>query len=826
MRTLIAAAVYAFSLLAQWNAVGLGFVDPDAAAWLAAFIVVGVCGFLVAIRSGLTQRFADPALAAPQMVFGIVSIAFAYHINPQVRGVLPMLAGLVIMFGAFSLTPQRCRGVGWFAVAAFAATIVYGVWREPTKFVPLIEAHHFVFVAAVLLTMAFLAGEFSKLRANWRRQKRELQAAMDLLDAGQRAMAQAKGVAEAASLAKTRFLANMSHELRTPLSAVIGAAQLLRAERSDAEQQVYLADAIERSGSNLLGLIENILDISRIEAGEMRLRTADFHLGECVEAGLASAALAAQAKGLRLTCYIGPELKVWRNGDADRLRQIVINLLGNAVKFTLQGEVALRVLPGTVPDGVHISVTDTGVGIDAAALPKIFEPFHQANDGADRRFGGSGLGLAIVQQLVETMGGQIGVRSEVGRGSCFEFEIGLPTAGSCPDEPEPWAYRVAIHEPHDASAMALQAHLLRLGCEVRRCDDAIQLRQWLGDAGHAQQTWMLLAADAPKCESLLDAAADLTAPAHVIVISDRVTHEDETARAAMQLPRHLIRPVTRAALVSRMGVERSTEPGALQVSHELLTTTELQDLTHVLVVEDDELNRKIVGRLLQHAGHRVSAAADGKQALQAFAQLDRVDLVLMDWQMPDMDGLEVTRRLRAGAAGAAGCNVPIVALTANAFAEDREACLAAGMNDFLSKPVQATGLMSMVERWTRRSAAVPRAVAPVERAVRSARPPPYDPSVLAALPMVADGSEPEYARELLAMFLDAQAPTLNDIDRALASNQVDELQRLVHTLKSTSAGIGAPELGSLAASCEARLRRGEPPPAELVSLLAAAFARL
>ncbi len=780
----------------------------------------------MAIRSRMTRHFADPALAAPQMVFGIVSIAFAYHINPHVRGVLPMLAALVIMFGAFSLTPRRCRDVGWFAVIAFSATMAYGVWRDPSIFVPLIEAHHFVFVAAVLLTMAFLAGEFSKLRANWRRQKRELQAAMDLLDSGQRAMAQAKSVAEAASLAKTRFLANMSHELRTPLSAVIGAAQLLRAERADAEQQVYLADAIQRSGSNLLGLIENILDISRNEAGEMRLRTSDFHLGECVEAGLASAALAAQAKGLRLSCYVSPELPAWRRGDADRLRQIVINLLGNAVKFTLQGEVALRVLPGTLPDGVHISVADTGVGIDTAALPKIFEPFHQANDSADRQFGGSGLGLAIVRQLVQTMGGRIDVSSEVGRGSCFEFEITLPPAGTCPDEPEPWAYRVAILEPHDASAQALQAHLLRLGCEVRRCDNVAQLRQWLGGAGLAQEAWLLLAAEAPQREALLDAALDLTEPARVIGIADRVAQEDDTARAAMHLPRQLIRPVTRAALVSRMGVERSTEPGALQVSHELLTSTELQALTHVLVVEDDELNRKIVGRLLQHAGHRVSAAADGKQALQAFAQLDRVDLVLMDWQMPDMDGLEVTRRLRAGAAGAAGVNVPIVALTANAFAEDRETCLAAGMNDFLSKPVQAAGLISMVERWTRRNAAVPRAAAPVERAVRSARPLPYDPSVLAALPMVADGSEPEYAQELLAMFLDAQAPTLRDIDRALASNQVDELQRLVHTLKSTSAGIGATELGSLAASCEARLRRGESPPAELVGQLAAAFARL
>jgi signal transduction histidine kinase/ActR/RegA family two-component response regulator len=379
--------------------------------------------------------------------------------------------------------------------------------------------------------------------------------------------------AESASVAKTRFLANMSHELRSPLNAVIGAAQLMKFGTEDPTAQARLVNAIHQSGTNLLGLIENIMDLSRIEAGQLTLTAAPFDLGECVHAAMATASLAGQGKGLRVQCSIAPDLPMTRLGDALRVRQLLLNLLGNAVKFTSQGQVVVRVQAAKQAGWVHISVSDTGMGISPEALPTVFDAFRQADEGADRRHGGSGLGLAIVRQLLDAMGGSIQVKSAPGQGSCFDMELPLP------------------------------------------------------------------------------AVAPLPVPAPV------------AARAA-------------------------SRPGDISTRQ-----------AHVLVVEDDPLNQTIVCSLLRHGGHRTTPASDGASALRLIAETD-FDMVLMDWQMPDMDGLEVTRRMRAGAAGAWAQQVPVVALTANAFSEDHAACLAAGMNDFLSKPVQNQLLLDAVARWT------------------------------------------------------------------------------------------------------------------------------
>jgi len=379
----------------------------------------------------------------------------------------------------------------------------------------------------------------------------------------------------AASLAKTRFLANMSHELRTPLNAVIGAAQLLKIGKGDAASQAQMLDAIQASGSNLLGLIENILDISRIEAGELRLARSDFNLMECIESALATTSLSAQAKGLTLTRSVEPDIQLqgWRHGDSHRIRQVLLNLLGNAVKFTPSGNIELRVQHGQNEPDLHISVSDTGIGIDTASQAYIFEPFRQAEDAANRRFGGSGLGLSIVQQLVHAMDGRITVRSELGQGTRFDIELPLPLAKT----------------------------------------------------------------------------------ATVVPATEPPEHSVEQVRAQL----------------------------------------------HVLVVEDDPVNQAIVCRLLNHGGYESTAADNGAQAL-ALMNDRHFDLVLMDCQMPDMDGLEATQRMRAGESGPRGRTVPIVALTANAFAEDRAACLDVGMNDFLSKPVLADHLMGVIRKWTQR----------------------------------------------------------------------------------------------------------------------------
>jgi signal transduction histidine kinase len=319
------------------------------------------------------------------------------------------------------------------------------------------------------------------------------------------ALRQEKERAEQASIAKTRFLANMSHELRTPLNAVIGAAQLLGDGRRDAADHWHLVEAIRSSGINLLGLIENILDLSRIESGALELAPEDFNLLDCVEAAVATTAVSARLKGLETACIVDPSLEAWRHGDPLRLRQVLLNLLGNAIKFTLRGEVVLQIDPGATPDAVRIRVSDTGIGIGEASLERIFEPFRQADDGSNRRYGGSGLGLAIAGQLVQAMGGHIEVRSELGRGSCFECELRLPLARLPGREPIPLGHAVAYIEPHEASARALAALLERLGCVADRCSTSEDLRVWLERQPCGSRAWLPVAIDGdgapPSCSN-------------------------------------------------------------------------------------------------------------------------------------------------------------------------------------------------------------------------------------------------------------------------------------------------------------------------------------
>jgi len=526
------------------------------------------------------------------------------------------------------------------------------------------------------------------------------------------ALQREKERAEAASIAKTRFLANMSHELRTPLNAVIGAAQLLQAQDDAPEAppaeapgghgQTHLVEVIRQSGLNLLGLIENVLDLSRIEHGSLALAPEDFNLLDCVEAALATAAVPARIKGLEVACIVDPALPMWRRGDPLRIRQVLLNLLGNAVKFTLQGEVVLRVAPGTAADALRISVSDTGIGIGEASLEQVFEPFRQADDASSRRFGGSGLGLAIARQLVEAMGGRIALASQPGQGSCFTVDVALPVLEAPREASVRLGQSVAFHEPHDASAEALAAQLQRLGCTAWRCSGPAALEAWLaGHAGDQPPPWLMVALDAPEAGALLELAVPRIDPQRIVTMSSGEPLRIEAMRHRLAVPRGVIKPVLRSALVSRLGAAARgrAEPAAP------VTAAGASDERHVLVVEDDRVNQTIVCAMLRNAGYRTSTADDGAQAMAMLACND-YDLVLMDWQMPDMDGLEVTRRLRSGEAGRHGRIVPIVALTANAFVEDRNACLASGMNDFLTKPVLASSLEATVGRWTRHPARI------------------------------------------------------------------------------------------------------------------------
>lgn len=700
----------------------------------------------------------------------------------------------------------------------------------------------------------------------------------------------ARAQAEAASQAKTRFLANMSHELRSPLNGVIGAAQLLHLQGADAQRREELVEIIRASGSSLLGLIESVLDLSRIEAGAMQVHEEDFNLLELVDAVLLASSASAATKGLRLVSVVDPALPPWRHGDGLRLRQLLLNLLGNAVKFTRDGEVRLTVRAGARSGTLSLEVADTGIGIPAEALQRIFEPFQQADVSTTRRFGGSGLGLTICRELARHLGGDLAVQSQPGTGTSFTLELPLPVAPDAPPAPLPLGLRVAWCEPHPSEAAATAALLERLGCEALRCDDPAQLRAAMAQPDRqGRLPWCLLAADEPRSRALLEACADWLPPERVIVVGGR-SAGSAGGSGIERLPglaRALPRPLLRAALVSRLGrafglaptPQEAAAPAAAHRTAHRAGTAALPGAPNdaggnparprLLLVEDDPINQSVLRSMLEHAGWHCEIAGDGHQGLARLRERP-YDLVLMDWQMPELDGLEATRRLRAGAAGAAARHLPVIALTANAFAEDRSACLAAGMNDFLTKPVQAALLIATVQRWLGhgggtasahslaqdparpvwsggsdgnasperadgQAAALPAGVPADTPPAPSAQTPAdvgplrsavdFDPAVLAALPMVADGSDPGFAQELLAQFDTRLDALLDAIERARADPGGDALRRPLHTLKSSAAQVGALALAAEAARQEAALRAGQAPgPDALAQLQARAAA--
>ncbi len=627
------------------------------------------------------------------------------------------------------------------------------------------------------------------------------------LERARRELIEAKEQAEGAARAKSEFLANMSHEIRTPMNGVLGMLELLAASRLDREQREQV-DVAARSGAALLSLLDDVLDLSKIEAGKLEIEQVAIDLCEVVEDVCGLFAETAQAKGLEIVADVEPGFPTVL-GDPTRLRQVLTNLASNAVKFTAAGEVVVTL---RAADGrARLEVRDTGIGIEPAALERVFDVFTQADGSTTRRYGGTGLGLAICRQLVERMGGEIGASSEPGRGSRFWFEVPLlevrdaePAATLSLEEVE-----VAVIDRSASVSACLAEHLAALGARVQHHGEARGALEAIESATRAGCAPRIVFLDAAFV-----ATGEIT-PARLggVGVEPETVVQLATAagtRGEWRGP-ELRKPVRRAQLeqVARAVLGLAQPIEAEERDEEAVARAGRP--ARVLLVEDNAVNRLVARGQLAELGHTVRLAADGVEALEALAE-EHFDLILMDCQMPVLDGYETAERIRASRAPYA--DVPIIALTANAMAGDAERCLEAGMSDYLAKPVKVDELGEKLARWLGADPVGGASVATIEDAAgRTADgtpapatdgEPAVDAEVLAELgEVLGDGLD-----EVVETYLEDAPEQVASLLQAARQDDAEAMARVSHALKSSSGNLGAMRLCGLCAELERRCREG------------------